>query len=156
VDLGSGSSVLDDHAAEATPAAWPEPTYGAVVDSVNVSVFEYVPVRSGSLAPIACLKPSATLPLDTGPFQLLGVVLAWSGWPSAKPPFVSRRGSEALGAASAPVEITFAVVCAVSSLATPGVNAPNDGGDPSVSASVAGTGPPASVAASAGGEAEPS
>ena len=36
------------------------PLYGFVVDSVNVSVLLYVPVRSGSLAPIDCLKPIVT------------------------------------------------------------------------------------------------
>ena len=45
--------------------------------------------------------------------------------------------------ASPAVEITFAVVVAVYSFATPGVNAPNVAGAPSVSASVAGTVPPA-------------
>ena len=41
--------------------------YGLVVDSVNVSVLAYVPVRSGSLRPIVCLKPSVTESLETGP-----------------------------------------------------------------------------------------
>ena len=41
------------------------------------------------------------------------------------------------------MEITVAVVDAVYSFATPGVNAPNAAGAPSVSASVAGTVPPA-------------
>ena len=40
--------------------------YGLVVLSVNVSVLLYVPVRSGSLAPMACLKPIGTTSLDTG------------------------------------------------------------------------------------------
>ena len=34
--------------------------YGVVVDSVNVSVFEYAPVRSASLAPIGCLNAMST------------------------------------------------------------------------------------------------
>ena len=34
---------------------------------MNVSVLLYVPVRSASLAPIACRKPSVTVSLDTGP-----------------------------------------------------------------------------------------
>ena len=38
--------------------------------------------------------------------------------------------------------MTFAVVLAVYSFATPGVNAPNEAGAPSVSDSVAGTEPP--------------
>ena len=40
------------------------------------------------------------------------------------------------------MEITFADVCAVYSFATPGVNAPNVAGAPSVNDSVAGTVPP--------------
>jgi hypothetical protein len=40
--------------------------YGVVVASVNVSVFEYAPVRSASLAPIACWKAMATVSLDFG------------------------------------------------------------------------------------------
>jgi hypothetical protein len=32
--------------------------YGVSVDAVNSSVFEYVPVRSGSVAAIGCLKPT--------------------------------------------------------------------------------------------------
>ena len=41
--------------------------YGVVVDRVNVSVLLYVPVRSASLAPIACLNVIATASLETGP-----------------------------------------------------------------------------------------
>ena len=40
--------------------------YGVVVDSVNVSVFAYEPVRSGSVAPMCCLKPMLTGSLETG------------------------------------------------------------------------------------------
>ena len=57
-------------------------------------------------------------------------------------------GSETDNAASPAVEITLAVVDAVYSFATPGVNAPNVAGVPSVSASVAGTVPPALPSAS--------
>ena len=39
-------------------------SYGCVVDSVNVSVLLYVPVRSGSLAPIDCWKSIVTASLD--------------------------------------------------------------------------------------------
>ena len=49
------------------------PLYGLVVDSVNVSVLLYVPVRSGSLAPIDCLKPIVTASLEVGPFHVLTV-----------------------------------------------------------------------------------
>ena len=41
--------------------------YGFVVDSVNVSVFAYAPVRNGSLAPIVCLKPIVTRSFEIGP-----------------------------------------------------------------------------------------
>ncbi len=40
--------------------------YGFVVDSVKVNVLAYVPVRSGSLALIGCLKPTATPAFDVG------------------------------------------------------------------------------------------
>jgi hypothetical protein len=41
--------------------------YGFVVESVNVSVLLYVPVRRASLAPMACLKATDTGSLLTGP-----------------------------------------------------------------------------------------
>ena len=41
--------------------------------SVNVSVLLYVPVRSASLAPMACLKPIGTTSLDTGAAYVLSV-----------------------------------------------------------------------------------
>ena len=41
--------------------------YGAVVDSVSVSVLAYVPVRSASLAPMDCLNSIVTASLETGP-----------------------------------------------------------------------------------------
>ena len=40
---------------------------------MNVSVLLYVPVRSGSLAPIDCLKPIVTASLEVGPFHVLTV-----------------------------------------------------------------------------------
>src|ERR1700754_4923186 len=40
--------------------------HGLVVDSVNVSVFAYVPVRSGSFAPIAWGDATSTTSLDAG------------------------------------------------------------------------------------------
>ena len=52
--------------------------------------------------------------------------------------------SDTLNAASPAVEVTVAVVDAVYSFSTPGVNGPNDAGPPSVNASVAGTEPPTS------------
>ena len=41
--------------------------YGFVVESVNVSVLLYVPVRRASPAPMACLKATVTGSLLTGP-----------------------------------------------------------------------------------------
>ena len=37
-----------------------------MVESVNVRVFAYEPVRSASLAPIACLNVIVTASLETG------------------------------------------------------------------------------------------
>ena len=44
--------------------------YGVVVDSVNVSVFEYAPVRSASVAPMCCLNAIVTGSLETGAVQV--------------------------------------------------------------------------------------
>src|SRR5690242_5067474 len=70
-----------------------------------------------------------------------------SGCGREKTPFTRRPGAFVLGSAtdsvaSPAVEITVAVVEAVYSLATPGVNGPKFAGAPIVSASVAGTEPP--------------
>src|SRR3954453_12185042 len=48
--------------------------YGVVVESVNVSVLLYVPVRKASEAPMACLKATATGSLLTGALQVSRVV----------------------------------------------------------------------------------
>src|SRR4029078_7506729 len=45
-------------------------THGLVVESVNVSVFAYCPVRSGSLAAIACWNCSDTESLLIGPAEV--------------------------------------------------------------------------------------
>ena len=135
-------------------------SYGLVVLSVNVSVLLYVPVRSGSLAPMACLKPIGTTSLDTGAayvFSVSGEALiaanalvppwAWSGCGERERPVdqvarVGRAVSTTLSVASPAVEMTVASVAPTYSLATPGVNAPSVAGAPSVSDSVAGTVPP--------------
>ena len=57
-------------------------------------------------------------------------------------PVATELGSATVSAASPAVETVLAVVDALYSRATPGVNAPNEAGAPSVSASVAGTVPP--------------
>jgi hypothetical protein len=41
--------------------------YGVVVDSVNVSVLAYVPVRRASVAPMCWLNAIGTTSLETGP-----------------------------------------------------------------------------------------
>src|SRR5262245_58069821 len=48
------------------PAILPARGYGVVVESVKVSVFEYVPVRSASVAPMCCVNVIVTGSLDTG------------------------------------------------------------------------------------------
>ena len=49
--------------------------------SVNVSVFEYEPVRRASLAPIDCVKRTWTGSLEIGLFQVVRV----SGEPLSEP-----------------------------------------------------------------------
>ena len=56
-----------DRAPRLTSAAALNCNYGVVVDSVYVSVFEYAPVRSGSVALIACVNVTVTTSLETGP-----------------------------------------------------------------------------------------
>jgi hypothetical protein len=51
----------------AVPRARRPGRYGVVVESVNVSVLPYAPVRSASFAPIPWRKPSVTASLLTGP-----------------------------------------------------------------------------------------
>ena len=75
--------------------------------------------------------------------------LACSGEASANAPLTRWPvalvlGSATVRVASPAVEVTVAVVVAKESLATPGVNAPNDAAGPSVRLSVAGTEPPTS------------
>src|SRR4051794_5279001 len=79
--------------------------------------------------------------LDTGPLHDPGAMSTRKGCASVNAPLVSRPGSETLSVASPAVLITFAVVVAVYSRATPGTNAPKLAGVPSVSESVAGTMP---------------
>src|SRR4051812_47076979 len=111
--------------------------HGVVVDSVNVSVFEYAPVRSASEAPMACWNVTVTASLDTGPPYVNRVVglaepprganappvpaalaaLAVSVCGSENAPLTRRPvafglGSATLSVASPAVEITLAVVVA--------------------------------------------
>src|ERR1700742_3593023 len=93
------------------------------------------------------LKPIVTGSLDTGALQLVLDRLIASGSGSVNAPLARWPAADAVSAASPAVLITFAVVCAVYVFSTPGVNAPKDGGVPSVSDSVAGTVPPTGAVA---------
>src|SRR5689334_11225900 len=86
-------------------------------------------------------RAMATGSWDTGPFQLLGVASIWSGSGSVNAP-LARWTEDAVSVAFPAVETTAAVVAALYVVSTPGVNAPNVAGGPSVRASVAGTVPP--------------
>jgi hypothetical protein len=55
---------------------------------VNVTVRLYVPVRSASLAPIACRNVIVEVALDTGPDQLLGAISTRSGCGRVNAPLV--------------------------------------------------------------------
>ena len=119
--------------------------YGAVVESVNVSVRLYVPVRRASVAAIAWRNVIATAALETGCVQLAGFISTRSDCGRENVPFVRRPGSLTVSAALPAVEITLAVVDAVYSRVTPGWKAPKDAFAPSKSESVAGTVPPTGV-----------
>src|SRR4051812_40711768 len=92
---------------------------------------------------MCCLKPMVTASLDVGPLQLDLLNATCSGSARLNVPLVSVPPS-VVSAASPAVEMTFAVVDASYVRSTPGVNAPNAAGVPSVRARVAGTEPPAS------------
>ena len=70
--------------------------YGFVVESVNVSVLLYVPVRRASPAPMACLKATVTGSLLTGPGQVSSEVGL------AEPPTGGERGAGARPGSSRP------------------------------------------------------
>ena len=115
-----------------------------------------MPVLSASLAPTACRKVIVELPLDTGPGPRVRRDLHPQRLRQRERAVGIRRpGSDTVSAASPAVEVTFAVVVAVYSRATPGVNAGNVAALPSVSASVAGTVPPTVVEATGPGGASP-
>ena len=88
-------------------------TYGVVVDRVNVSVLEYAPVRSASVAPMCCLNAIVTGSLETGAVQVALLNATCSGSGSVNVPFVRWPGSDTVSAASPAVEMTLAVVVAV-------------------------------------------
>src|SRR4051812_38784642 len=87
--------------------------YGLVVESVNVTVRAYVPVRSGSAAPMCWLNAMLTGALETGALHALGAMLTCSGSGRLKLPLVRWPGSLAVSDASPAVEMTLAVVLAV-------------------------------------------
>ena len=85
--------MLTDHP-PAGAGGWSERTvapYGFVVESVNVSVLLYVPVRSGSPAPMDCLKATVTGSLLTGPVQVSKAVGL------REPPTGAERGAGPAG-----------------------------------------------------------
>ena len=80
---------------------------------MNVSVLEYVPVRSASPAPMCCLKLIVTDSLDVGADQVDFENETSSGDGSENAPFVRLPGVEDVSVASPAVEMTLAVVDAV-------------------------------------------
>src|SRR6478752_6294250 len=95
---------------------------------------------------MCCLKPIVTDSFDVGPVQLDLLNAICSGSARVNAPLASFPPS-VVSVASPAVEMTLAVVDASYVRSTPGTNAPNVAGVPSVSASVAGTEPPASPVA---------
>ena len=84
-----------------------------VVDSVNVSVFEYAPVRSASLAPIGCLNAMSTRSFDVGPVHVDFENATCSGCGRVNAPLVRNAGCGATDSVASPaVEMTLAVVLA--------------------------------------------
>src|SRR5919112_4057723 len=92
-------------------------------------------LETGAVQDFSGVKIPATAPLISSGAASANVPL--TRWPRA----VSLR-SATLSSASPAVEMTLAVVDAVYSRASPGVNGPNETGPPSVSERVAGTPPP--------------
>src|SRR5690349_16694077 len=89
-----------------------------------------------------CRNAIATLSLEVGPAQEALPSSTRSGSGSENAPLVRWPGSLTDSVASPAVDVTVAVVDAVYSFSTPGVNGPNAAGAPSASESVAGTVPP--------------
>src|SRR5690349_9342931 len=93
---------------------------------------------------MCCENPMVTGSLDTGAVHDAFDSVTCSGSGSVNAPLARWPGSETLSVASPAVEVTVAVVEAVYTWSTPGVNGPKLAGPPSVSDSVAGTVPPTS------------
>ena len=84
-----------------------------MVDSVNVNVFVYAPVRSASPASMCCLNVIVTGSPDTGAVHVAFENETASGDGSENVPFIRWPGSETVRAASPAVESTVAGVVAV-------------------------------------------
>src|SRR6476620_4272862 len=85
----------------------------------------------------------STFSLDTGAVQLDSLNATCNGSGNVNVPLARYAGDGVTDNAASPaVEITFADVCGVYCFASPGVNAPNVAGAPSVNDNVAGTVPP--------------
>src|SRR5262249_11515566 len=96
-----------------SPRGAPAIPYGVVVDSVNVIVLLYEPVRSASVESMCCLKPIVTGSLETGAVQALLDSSTTSDDGRENDPLVMWPGSEYVSAASPAVEMTLALVDAV-------------------------------------------
>ena len=83
------------------------------MESVNVRVLLYEPVRNASLAPMCCRKVIAADALETGPVHDAGTMSTRNGCGSENVPFIRCPGSDTVSEASPAVEITLAVVDAV-------------------------------------------
>src|SRR5262245_51708759 len=91
---------------------------------------------------MCCENVIVTGSLDTGAVHAALLNSTRTGSLRANEPLVRTPGSDTDNAASPALEMTLADVVAVYCLSTPGANAPNVAGAPSVNASVAGTEPP--------------
>jgi hypothetical protein len=83
------------------------------VASLKVTVIEYAPVRSASVASMCCLNVIVTLSLDTGAAQADFENSTPSADGSENAPFVRCPGSDTVSVASPAVEMTLASVVAV-------------------------------------------
>src|SRR5690349_10525032 len=101
---------------------------------------------------MCCLNVIADTALETGPLHDAGAISTRNASGSENAPFSRCPGSDTESVASAPVDVTVAVVVAVYSRSTPGANVPNDAPAPSMSESVAGTVPPTPTAGCTPGE----
>src|SRR4051812_44886377 len=83
--------------------------YGLVVESVNVSVAAYVPVRSASFASMCCANPMSNTSFDPGAPQPRGPPTPCGGDASETAPLVGWSAPEPDGAASPAVDAPAAL-----------------------------------------------